>query len=65
MEFGLSGAIQLANRLLAGRRPPRELVADLVSDLSQIGSSYLQRRIGQIPFRYPGAHQAFNVVRFV
>jgi len=41
MEFGLSGAIQLASRSIAGRRPSRELVTDLVSDLSQIDSSYL------------------------
>ena len=41
MEFGLSGAIQLARSSLAGRRPARELVADLVSDLSQTGLSYL------------------------
>jgi len=43
MEFGLLGAIQLASssRPLAGLRPARELAADLVSDLSQTGSSYL------------------------
>jgi len=41
MEFGLSGAIQLASRSLAGLRPARELVADMVSDLLQTGSSYL------------------------
>jgi len=41
MEFGLSGAIHLASSSLAGRRPARELDADLVSDLSQTGSSYL------------------------
>jgi len=41
MEFGLSGAILLASSSLAGRRPARELVADLVSDLSQTGSNYL------------------------
>jgi len=34
MEFGLSGAIQLVNSSLAGLRPARELIADLVSDLS-------------------------------
>ena len=34
MEFGLSGAILLASRSLAGPRPGRELVADLVFDLS-------------------------------
>jgi len=37
MEFVLSDAIQL----LAGLRSARMLVADLVSDLSQTGSSYL------------------------
>jgi len=51
MEFGLSRNIQLASRSLAGLlasrspaglRPARELVADLVSDLSQTGSSYLE-----------------------
>jgi len=41
MEFGLSGDIQLASKSLAGLRPARELVADLVSDLSQTGSNYL------------------------
>jgi len=41
MEFRLSDAIQLTSRLLAGLRPARKLVADLVSDLSQTGSSYL------------------------
>ena len=41
MEFGLSRTIQLASRSLAGLRPARELVAELVSDLSQKGSSYL------------------------
>ena len=41
MEFGLSRAIVLASRSLAGLRPARELVTDLVSDLSQTGSSYL------------------------
>jgi len=35
MEFDLSGAMQLASSSLAGRRPVRELVADLVSDLPQ------------------------------
>jgi len=41
MEFGLSGTIQLASSSLEGLRPARELVAHLVSDLSQTGSSYL------------------------
>ena len=41
MELGPSRTIQLASRSLAGLRPARELVADLVSDLSQKGSSYL------------------------
>ena len=36
MEFGLSRAIQLASSSLACLRPARELVADLVSDQSQI-----------------------------
>jgi len=45
MELGLSGAIQLASRSLAGLRPARELVADLVSDLSETGSSYLDMLI--------------------
>jgi len=34
-------AIQLASTSLADRRPARELDADLVSDLSQTGSRYL------------------------
>ena len=42
MEFCLSRTIQLASSSLAGRRSARELVADLVSDLSQTGSSYLE-----------------------
>jgi len=41
MEFGLSRTIQLASSSLAGLRPARELAADLVSDLSQADSSYL------------------------
>jgi len=40
MEFGLLGAIQFASSSLACLQPARELVADLVSDLSQTGSSY-------------------------
>jgi len=41
MEFGLSGAIQLVSSSLS-QIAARELVADLVSDLSsQTGSSYL------------------------
>jgi len=38
MEFGILGAIQLASR---GLQPADELVADLILDLSQTGSSYL------------------------
>ena len=41
MEFGISRSIQLTSSSLACRRPARKLVADLVSDLSQTGSSYL------------------------
>jgi len=41
MEFGLSRTIQLASSLLAGLRPAHELVADLVSDLLQTVSRYL------------------------
>ena len=37
MEFGLSCAILLASRSLAGLRPASELVADLVSDLFAAG----------------------------
>ena len=56
MEFGISRALQLASssatssgfrpvtdRFSASLRPARELVADMVSDLSQTGSSYLDR----------------------
>jgi len=41
MEFGLSRTIYLASRSLADLRPAGELVADLISDLSQSSSSYL------------------------
>ena len=41
MEFGLSGAIQLARSSLAGRRPVRELVADQLRIGLRPGSSYL------------------------
>ena len=38
MEFGLSRTIQLSSSSLAVLRPARELVPDLVSDLSQLSS---------------------------
>jgi len=37
MEFGLSGAIQLASSSLAGRTPARELVADLLANCLRAG----------------------------
>ena len=41
MEFGLSGAIQLASTSLAGRRPAGRLVADKLRTGLRPGSSYL------------------------
>jgi len=53
MEFGLSRAIQFASSSLAGLRPARKLVADLVSNLSQTGSSHLDMSRWLEPGRRP------------
>ena len=57
LEFGLSCTIQLSSSELAGLRPAGKLVADLVSDLSQIGQSYLNMSRQLEPGHRPAANR--------
>jgi len=43
MEFGLSGAMQLASSSLAGRRPAREQARELVRELDSVMEFGLNR----------------------
>jgi len=60
MEFGLSGAIQLSSRLLAGRRPAREPARELKEkpDLRLVADTFELFSTSAAEMADPGAARA-------